>query len=51
MAQYTEASTNIQAFVDENCGETSTDGGSDDTTDATTEEDSGSAEPTSETTG
>jgi hypothetical protein len=51
MAQYTEASTNIQAFVDENCGETSVDNGSDDTTDATTEEDSGSEEPTSETTG
>lgn len=38
MAQYTEASTNIQMFVDENCGETSVDNGSsDDTSDVTTE--------------
>ena len=53
MSQYTEASTNIQTFVDENCGDTSVDsGGSDDTSDATTEDSgSGSAETTETTAG
>ena len=51
MAQYTEASTNIQAFVDENCGDTSVDNATDDSSDATTGEGSGSEESTPETTG
>jgi hypothetical protein len=48
MAQYTEASTNIQTFVDENCGDTSVDNATDDDTDATVE--GGSSDETTETT-
>jgi hypothetical protein len=48
MAQYTEASTNIQTFVDENCGDTSVDDSSNGS-DATTG-DTASDDATSETT-
>lgn len=51
MAQYTEASTNIQTFVDENCGETSVDNGSSDDTSDVTTEDSGSDDTGSDDTG
>jgi hypothetical protein len=50
MAQYTEASTNIQTFVDENCGDTSVDQ-SDSGSDATTGDSVEGEGSTPETTG
>lgn len=51
MAQYTEASTNIQAFVDENCVDTSVDTSEDADSDATTDDSVEDEDSTTETTG